>query len=147
MDDESSFVIQEQHPVSKRWAIFEDDDVCAYLYLTKPNAMVPVRDCWIYNRIDPPPMSSLAMYEDGPPPACVGFADTTSVIREPNNPSIKFVWGQFGESVAILIGEVPMAFVSELMKAGCSKNLLQDGPWGETWEEDKFKMFFGKAMG
>jgi hypothetical protein len=52
----SGFVVTSQHPESKRWAIFEEDGPCAYLYLTKPDTLEPERDCWVYNTIPAPPL-------------------------------------------------------------------------------------------
>src|SRR5438132_230494 len=47
--------VSEQHPVSRRWAVIEDDGRAAWLYLTEPDTRKPVADCWLYNRVPTPP--------------------------------------------------------------------------------------------
>jgi hypothetical protein len=47
--------ISEQHPVSQRWAILEDNGRVAWLYLTEAGSQKPAADCWLYNRVAIPP--------------------------------------------------------------------------------------------
>src|SRR6188474_2441390 len=42
----------EQHPMSRRWAVVEDDGKVAWLYLTAPDSLKPVATCFLYNQND-----------------------------------------------------------------------------------------------
>ena len=43
--------LSDQHPVSRRWAIVEDDGRSGWLYLSEPAATRVAAHCWLYNRI------------------------------------------------------------------------------------------------
>ena len=45
--------LQEQSPVSRRYAIFEDDGKTAYLYLTRPGELKPIKEAVAYSRVPP----------------------------------------------------------------------------------------------
>ncbi|MFC1759348.1 hypothetical protein ACFL2H_11385, partial [Planctomycetota bacterium] len=51
---ESAPFIDAQHPLSRRFAIFEDSGTSAWLYLTEPDTEKPSADAWVYNRIPAP---------------------------------------------------------------------------------------------
>src|SRR4051812_15927901 len=46
--------LSEQHPMSLRWVVLEDDRKAAWLYLTNPDTTVPVAACWLYNCVEDP---------------------------------------------------------------------------------------------
>jgi hypothetical protein len=74
--------VMEQHPISRRNAVFDDDGISAWLYLTRPNSEEPVRDCWLYNRIAPPPYSEIDRYRGGQPPAPAGYAAVADTFTD-----------------------------------------------------------------
>src|SRR6185295_13020481 len=55
--------MSDRHPISKRWAIVEDDGRVAWLYLTEPGTEKPAADCWLYNRVPTPPQFDSARGE------------------------------------------------------------------------------------
>ena len=52
--------LDEQHPISRRFAVLEDDGNSAWLYLTEPNGERPCADAWVYDRIAPPSREELS---------------------------------------------------------------------------------------
>jgi hypothetical protein len=135
-------MIQEQHPVSHRWAIFEDDGVSAWLYLTEPNLMRPVADCWVYNRIDAPPSAEIEKYRGGPPPACMGYAGPGAQYPRGETPQARLLWSDDGEGVAIVVDGVALGFILSGSKSGYSRHLLRTGPWGQPWDEQRYQALF-----
>jgi hypothetical protein len=135
-------VIQEQHPVSRRWAIFEDDGVSAWLYLTEPDVKRPVADCGVYNRIAAPPNSDIERYRGGPPPACVGYAGLDARYSGTEPPEVCFRWSQDGEGVAVEVDGAPLGFVAPGTTRGVSRHLVRTGPWGNHWDEALFRRLF-----
>jgi hypothetical protein len=127
--------VAEQHPLSRRWAVFEDDGVSAWLYLTQPDALRPVADCWLYNRITPPSPGEIHRYRGRPPPASTEYAGPESVRSLPEAATISFKWSADGESVAVSIGEEPLGLIVQGQPRGLSKNLRAPGPWGQPWDE------------
>ena len=61
--------LDEMHPISRRFAVFEDDGNSAWLYLTEPNTRRPVADALVYNRIAPPRCEEVESFRPSPPPA------------------------------------------------------------------------------
>ncbi len=134
--------VSEQHPVSRRWAIFEDDGVSGWLYLTEPDSSKPIADCWIYNRIAAPPSSEIKKYRGGPPPASSEFAGSEALIDDANQSDMKFVWSQGGESVAFLMNGKAVGFIVTGVRQGFSRKLKKTGPWGHAWDPRRYKSAF-----
>src|SRR5579872_4950990 len=134
--------IERTHPLSKRTAIVEDDGSSAWLYLTRPDSLQPVCDCWIYNRISPPDPGKIDLYRGGPPPACIGFADANDVYATAEGPTIHLVWSASGEDVAVFVDGIVLAFASAQLSSGYAKLLLRSGPWGRTWNQTMYDVLF-----
>lgn len=142
MHDENLF-IDDQHPKSRRFAVLEDDGTSAWLYLTKPDDQTPIADIWVFNRIDAPPVSAIESYRGSPPPAAIGYTNSeTALIKSPLDHEWSFLWSPDGESVAALKDDVPVAFLVSDEKQGYSRELIQDGPWGRIWSEERFQTTF-----
>ncbi|MBI5029075.1 MAG: hypothetical protein HZB51_01010 [Chloroflexi bacterium] len=141
MPDNNLF-LTDQHPLSRRSAVLEDDGTSAWLYLTQPNLQMPIADVWVYNRIPAPSMKIIPSYRDGPPPAPVGYAHNTALCRDPGTHEWSFIWSADGESVAIAKDGLPVACIISAQKSGHSRELLKDGPWGMTWSEELFRHTF-----
>jgi hypothetical protein len=136
--------IIEQHESSGRTAVFEDDGISAWLYLTKGGTPDIAGDCWLYNRVPAPPPSEIDNYRDGPPPAFEGFTTDDDVYTEPALPAIEFVWSKTGNDVAAKVNGIILGFVSSSLSSGYSRRLLKDGPWGRVWNERIFEALFAK---
>jgi hypothetical protein len=134
--------LSEQHPVSRRWAFFEDDGQSAWLYLTEPDRTDIAGDCWIYNRIPAPDASEIAAFRPGPPPAACGFAGPEALVHDPEVSRIRLQWAEDGGAVALLVDGKPMGFLAAGESRGTSRNLARTGPWGNTWDQARYERFF-----
>src|SRR5678815_716236 len=92
--------ISEQHPSSRRHAIFEDDGTSAWLYLTAPDESRPVADVFVYNRQAPADRVDDSD-RSRPPPIVKRFAAAGAVVDAPGHSSWRFRWSRDGESVAL----------------------------------------------
>jgi hypothetical protein len=144
MDD----LLSEQHPASRRWAMFEDDGTSGWLYLTEPGKRKPIADCWIYNRIPAPAPDDISSYRDrgGPPPAPEGYAGPDALVNAlPDKRSVRFVWSLDGESVALHINQELMGFIAQGVQRGFSKNLVEAGPWGRPLDSTLYAELFSNT--
>jgi hypothetical protein len=136
-------LLEDQHQVSRRFAVFEDDGTSAWLYLTEPGYRKPALDVWVYNRIEAPPTSAIEAYRGGPPPAAQGYVSNSALCQSPEAHQWTFTWSSDGESVAALKDDKPVACVVAGSKFGYSRELIADGPWGRPWSDDVFRSTFG----
>lgn len=139
-DDE--LLLDEQHPVSKRFAILEDDGTSCWLYLTRPNDQAVAADAWVFNRIAPPSPSEVKVYRGGPPPAAKGYVSASAVCETPLDYEWTFLWSADGESVAIEKDGQPVAFIVAGQEHGYSRELIKDGPWGQKWSAERLRETF-----
>ncbi len=107
--------VSEQHPVSRRWAVVEDDGSVAWLYLTEPGTETPVAKCWLYNKEVLP--------------------------RSRAQDAVWFKWSQDGESVAVLFAEELVGFIAT--GHGFSKNLSKPGTLGSPIDRKLYENLFG----
>ena len=136
--------VSEQHPTSRRFAVFEEDETTAYLYLTAPDGAKPIGDCWVYNRIPAPERSEIEKYRVLPPPAARGYVGPNAERPVPPEGAIKFLWSPDGNAVSVLIEGVPTGFLvfGEGGHGGYSLHLIKEGPWGRPWDEERFREVF-----
>jgi hypothetical protein len=136
--------VSQQHPGSRRFAVFEDDGTAGYLYLTVPDGRKPVGDCWLYNRIPAPELSEIQNYIGSPPPAAQGYAGPNAQRQAPSEAAVSFLWSPDGNAVSALIDGEPTGFLifGEGGHGGYSLHLLKEGPWGKPWDERRFREVF-----
>lgn len=134
--------IESYNEASGRWAIFEDNGVSAWLYLTEKDIPNPIEDCWIYNRIVPPSFVKIKEYQPQPPPASADVTDDRSIYLSPNKKLISFLWSKDGNAVALLYNNTPLGFIVEGRDRGYSKYLLKISPWGNMFDEKLFEKIF-----
>ena len=142
---EQELFLDSQHSVSRRFAVFEDDGTSAWLYLTESDTRKPVADAWVYNRIPAPPTEEVHSYRGGPPPAAIGHASDMALCAIPADHEWSLIWSTDGESVAIVKDGVPVACIVAAQESGYSRELIKDGPWGQTWSDELFERTFGYA--
>ncbi len=135
--------LSEKNSTSCRWAIFEDDKVSGWLYLTSANEKKPVGDCWIYNRIKAPSPSEIKNYRNGPPPASSDFCDSNIFVLPTDNISIIFRWSNDGNAVALIVDNISLGYIIAGNRGGYSRNLIRNGPWGNVFDEDRYREVFG----
>lgn len=141
MSEENLFLLS-QHPASRRFAVFEDDGVSAWLYLTAPESKKPSADAWVYNRIAAPPTKDISAYRGGPPPAAAGYASETAQCDSPHEFEWSFQWSDDGHSVAMRKNGRVVAFIVTDEKRRYSRELVKDGPWGRPWSDTVFQQAF-----
>jgi hypothetical protein len=106
----------EQHPLSRRWAVVEDDGDVAWLYLSAPDSLKPVAACFLYNQPDAP---------------------VDQLVK-----GIHFRWSVDGNSVAVLFGELVMGFIAEAKRPGFSRLLKSEGSLGNPMDAALYERTF-----
>ncbi len=147
--DEPRYFDAVQHPVSSRWAVFEDDGITGFLYLTPPDEQRPIADCWLYNRIEPPPDEEAQSYAESgtPPPATISYAGPHARYAPSAPPHVHFIWSRDGESVAVAVDGEVLGFITLVGRRAqsYSRKLARDGGGGNTWDEHLFHSLFGEG--
>jgi hypothetical protein len=134
----------ERHPVSGRRGTIEDDGTSAWLYLSEADTPRVVADAWAYNRVPPPPISQVASFRPGPPPAAEGFAGAGALCTDPSAHRWSLHWSPDGESVAVLRDGVALALIAWARQPGYSRLLARSGPWGSLWDEELYREVMGE---
>ena len=142
MLSEPPFSLFEQNPISLRHAIVEQDDQSCWAYLTKPDSLEPVSDCWLYNTVPAPPPSWVSDYEGGPPPACEGVASSEALKPGVTKEHLRCVWNPDGSAVALLLNNTPLGFLTASEPRGYSRYTLRTSPWGNHFDEQKYADLF-----
>jgi hypothetical protein len=140
MSSEDLFV-SEQHPVSRRWAILEDDGTVAWLYLTEPDTQKPAADCWLYNRVKAPPTFSSELGQAPVAPATHVANDAAA--EPPDERDVWFKWSSDGQSVAVHFDKDLVGFIAAKHRRGFSRNLSNEGPFGSPLNRDLYEQLFG----
>jgi len=125
---EEELFLSEQHPVSQRWAILEDDGTVAWLYLTEPGTPQPAADCWLYNRIEAP--SELSFEPERVPVVPVMWTSRTQGFEPPESGTVRFQWTADGDAVAVWFGQELAGFIVGPGQAGYSRFLRGACPFG-----------------
>ena len=135
-----------QHLRSRRWAVVDVDDRCAYLYLTEPERPRPVVDCWLFN-VCPPVTNdeTLRLAQAGEqPPAPTGYvAPERCGPRDPS--AIEILWSADGLSVAARVFDEVLGFIAHATPPGISRDLLRPGPIGRLWNQHLYESIFGRG--
>jgi hypothetical protein len=121
--------ISEQHPSSRRHAIFEDDGTSAWLYLTAPDEPRPVADVFVYNRRTPVDRVGDSD-RSHPPPIVTEFAAPGAVVDAPERSVWRLRWSADGHSVALERDGVVVALIPSGQRRGFSSAIVADCPWG-----------------
>ena len=137
-----SIFLTSSNEYSKRTAIFEDNGISGWLYLTCPNDNKIIRDCWIYNRISAPDFFEISKYKNGPPPASVEYAGENSCMQDPFEEGFHFKWSPDGNAVALLFENTPLGYITLKNEKGYSKNLVKPGPWGDLLNQKDYEELF-----
>lgn len=140
MTDSQDLFVSEQHPVSRRWAVIEDDGRVAWLYLTEPDSQKPAADCWLYNRVPSPPQFASERGESPVVPQT--HAADIAGFQPPAEESVHLRWSRDGESVAVLFDSELVGFIANGQKRGFSKHLRASGPFGSVLDRELFGRVF-----
>lgn len=144
--------LAEFHGLSRRNCFFEDNGCAAWLYLTEPAAdsstSAPIAaDAFVFNHAAPVDPAMVPGFRGQQPPICVGFASPEAVCAGPSECDWSLRWSVDGESVAVLRGGHPIAFIRRGDKLGYSKAVAKVGPYGSPWSQALFEQAFAKVAG
>jgi hypothetical protein len=132
--------LSDQHPISRRWAVVEDDGSVAWLYLTERDSEKPIADCWLYNRAEAP--SVLNASRDKPPVVPASYVQPPQPFTPPKAEAVSFQWSADGESVAVLFHNDVLGFIPAGQRRGFSKNLTSAGPFGSPIDPELYGQLF-----
>ena len=137
--------VSEQHEISRRNVVVEDDGTVGWLYLTEPDGLDFASVVWVYNRIRAPVGVDKEKYYESPPPCCQGFAGPEAMMDTPREEDVQFEWGDDGNAVALFIQGRLMAVAVAGSKYGYSRNVIKDGPWGSPLDKRIYRRLIGKS--
>lgn len=136
--------ITDNNPVSRRWAILEDNGNSAWLYLTKSGTQKPEKDAFVYSPIQPIDKINIEdIKQDGTPPIITNeLATNSSVIINAKSKDFKFIWSNDGESVSVLYKGKPISMITKESKQGYSTSLKKESFFGLPWNQSIYDKYF-----
>lgn len=142
MAQPENLFVSEQHSISRRWAMIEDDGTSCWLYLSGPDTQKPVADCWLYNRVPAPDEAEIEKYRGGPPPAARQYAGPDALMLPPREAQVSLRWSRDGESVAAFFERELAGFIVGGQARGFSRHLIASGAWGSPLDRTIFQAEF-----
>jgi len=136
--------IDSHNPISQRFAIFEDNEQVAYLYLTERGSQKPIKDAIAYSRKPLIPKVDWKKIEETgeAPPLSMDVASSQAIIASPLESEFAFKWAKDGNSVALLRNGQPIAFASATEKYGYSKAISKTNPLANPWDQKLYDKLF-----
>lgn len=129
--------ISSHNAVSNRFAVFEDNQKMAFLYLTEVGSQKPIKDAIAYSRV--PPVEKIdweKIKETGDvPPLEKDLASSEAIIPSPLEKEFSFKWADDGNAAALLRNGSPICFVSPLEKFGYSKAVSKSSNLANAWNQ------------
>jgi hypothetical protein len=131
---------------SNRFAILDELDESAILYLSEIGSQKPEKDAFAYMRVEP---LELSVWKDwmsnGKPPVLhFEIASKEAIITFSKELDFSFLWTVDGESVALLHNKIPIAFIYKNEKYGYSKAVSKSSPIVNVWNQDLYDKLFIK---
>lgn len=138
--------IHSHNPVSGRFAILDDNETVAFLYLTARGSQKPERDAIAYMRVPPPETVDWEeMAKKGEPPLLSrAIASAEAVLTNPSAADFSFRWSDDGEAAVLLHKDHPIALVSASEKRGHSKAAAKENSLTDPWNENLYQSLFPK---
>lgn len=136
--------LESRNHTSQRFAVFEDDEKVAYLYLTKPGSQQPERDAIAYTRVAPVDSADFNSSEQrGRTPLLTkDLASRTARVDNPAEREFSFAWSGDGNAVALLRNGEPIAFASALERFGYSKAVRKSSKLVNAWDQARYDALF-----
>ena len=135
--------LSEQHKLSRRWAVLEDDGAAAWLYLTEPGATKPIADCWLYNSVPAPAERNFGRGDT--PVVPLTHTAYAPAFASPSPEAVGFKWAPDGHSIAVFFSDQLMGFIANLGPHGHSRLLNSSGPYGSPLDEALYASTFQEA--
>jgi hypothetical protein len=138
--------IHSHSDVSGRFAILDETEQVAFLYLSKPQTQEPEKDAIAYMRVSPPKnVDWKEMAKSGMPPVLSEeFASSTATISSANENQFSFAWSTDGNSTALIYNGLPIAFVSISEAVGYSKAVSKENKLTNPWNQVLYDKLFSK---
>ena len=136
--------ISDVHPLSKRWAILDDNGNSAWLYLTVPGEQQPEKYAFAYSPVPPVEALNIDAIQRGEPPILTtALASEDAVITGLDTAQVNFLWSADGESLALAYQGRLLAMIVAGSERGYSAALSREGEFGLPWDEAVFGQSFG----
>jgi hypothetical protein len=138
--------LQSHNEQSSRFAVLEDNERVAYLYLTKPGKLEPEKDAIAYLRVKPVDRVDWeAIKRSGDTPMLTReLATASAVIEKPVEREFSFKWSRDGNAVALLHEGTPIAFACASDELGYSKAVSKTSSYANAWDQLKYESLFSK---
>jgi hypothetical protein len=138
--------ISTHNDTSNRFAVFEDNEKVAFLYLTEVGSQKPIKDAIAYSRA--PPVEKIdwnKIKETGDtPPLEKDLASSEAVVPSPLETEFSFKWSADGNAVALLRNGTPICFVSAHDKFGYSRAVSKSSNLANAWDQKAYEHLFSK---
>lgn len=142
MPEREPLFLSEQHPLSGRHVVLEDDGQTIWLYLTAHDSIKPVTDVWVYNRSNSDNPNRRDFDKASPPVAGQAVCMDSGCMEAPHTHRWSLVWSSDGEAAAVLVDAIPVAFVRSQEKPGFSRQVKRDCAFGRAWSECEYLRTF-----
>ena len=135
-----------QHPMTRCWAIFEENSSTAFFYLTEQEIPTPVSHCFVHNR-----RISDEEFPDNweigsSPPVPVKYANDTALRQHLTEDQIRIEWSATGDAAVAFIDNVPIALLILGEAHGYSRGVRAAGPYGNPWSDEAYSKRFGNLI-
>ncbi len=145
MDEADDLFLEDQHPDSRRYAIFETNDNGGWLYLTAPDEGRPEADALVFSSgyLCTIEEAQQAAESGEAPPLAEPFASDEAILELANPDALALAWSEDGESIAVLYGERPLAMIVDGPRRSYSRAIGLKGPYGLPWDDEVYLATFG----
>ena len=137
--------VESHHEESGRFAVLEEDDKVAYLYLLRPDQSIE-KSTLAYMRVDPIESADwhAAAKRGEPPTLSRDMATTDAVIADALAADLRIDWSSDGHAAVLLYRGTPITWVSaaEEHGYGYSKAISKAGGFGQPWDEASYQQVF-----
>lgn len=137
-----SLLADELNPLSNQTAFVVDEGESVWLYITSGCDSTIISDCWLFNTVPSKADIDKDAPRHRPPPVVTSFLITEDIHQIPESSDIRFMWSVDAHSVAIMVFDEVLGFIADGEKHGYSRNLARQGPWGNPFDEDRFRFLF-----
>ncbi len=126
------------------YAVFEENENNAWLYLCvskdkEDNSSEIISDVFVCNKVKLIEHTALNEYSrNSPPPITKVFGNSEAVCTNIQKVSWELNW-LGNKSVLLTKDQKPWALISHGEKRGMCKAIKKSGPWGNNWNEKKYK--------
>lgn len=138
--------ISSYNDASDRFAVFEDNEKVAFLYLTEVGSQKPIKVAIAYTRV--PPVEKIdweKIKETGDTPLLEkDLASAEALIPSPLEKEFSFKWSTDGNTVALLRNGAPICFTSANDKLGYSRAVSKSSNLANSWDQKAYEHLFSK---